>query len=84
MTIRIDLKSIKARTTGEMLRIVNDRLGKVLRFHPFITSAPRSEMTEQKWFRRRVSTTLEGSVVRYDIDQVPMSPDMRRGVVSYK
>jgi hypothetical protein len=84
MTIRIDLKSIKASTTGEMLRIVNKRLGNVLQFHPFITSAPRTHMTEQKWFRRRVYTEIDGNVVSYRIENIPMTSEQRRSVISYK
>ena len=84
MTLSINLSQIQARTAGELVSEVNRRLGHVLNFHPFITRVERTHMTEQKWFRRRVSTTIEGNVVRYDIDNIPMTPDQRRSMISYR
>lgn len=86
MTYRINLSKITARTAGELCSIVNRRLIHLLAMHPFVTdSGKRAGIAhEQKWFRRRVYTEIDGNVVAYRVENIPMTPEQRRSMINYK
>jgi hypothetical protein len=82
MTYRINLSKIKTATAGELVSTINRKLTHLLVMHPFITEAPRHLMTEQKWFIRRIYTEIQGNMVAYRVENIPMTPEQRRTYIT--